>query len=108
MDLLPQGCWIDGLRALPLNDGVRLQPASTSPSATCQLDELTSRQHDCLRLAAEGLTSAAIGERMGISPRTVDEHLIAVCVVLGVRTRIQAVALLARRQRVEEHRTFRP
>lgn len=55
---------------------------------------LTQRQRQCLTLAAEGLTSALIGAALGLSPRTVDEHLADACSLLGVRTRIQAVARL--------------
>ncbi|PQZ74978.1 MULTISPECIES: helix-turn-helix transcriptional regulator [unclassified Brevundimonas] len=55
---------------------------------------LTHRQRQCLTLAAEGLTSARIGTALGLSPRTVDEHLADACNLLGVRTRIQAVARL--------------
>lgn len=57
---------------------------------------LTDRQRQCLERAARGLTSRAIGEALGISPRTVDEHLAAACQVLGVRARVQAVAALTR------------
>jgi DNA-binding CsgD family transcriptional regulator len=60
---------------------------------------LSARQAQCLRLAAQGLTSAAIASRVGISPRTVDEHLTGACRILGVRTRVQAVACMALRQR---------
>ncbi|MGH7021275.1 MAG: helix-turn-helix domain-containing protein [Brevundimonas sp.] len=56
---------------------------------------LTHRQRQCLMLAADGLTSARIGAALGLSPRTVDEHLADACSLLGVRTRIQAVARLA-------------
>nr|WP_314121551.1 helix-turn-helix transcriptional regulator [uncultured Brevundimonas sp.] len=83
-----------------------LDPRSTP--ATERMDVLTTRQRECLRLAAKGLTSSLIGERIGVSPRTVDEHLTSACVALGVRTRIQAVALLARSQRLDEARSFRP
>lgn len=53
---------------------------------------LSVRQRDCLALAATGLSSARIAERLGLSPRTVDEHLALACRALGVRTRVQAVA----------------
>lgn len=70
--------------------------SSSSPSdASDLIDRLSDRQHQCLALAAEGQTSARIGERLGVSARTVDEHLMLACRVLGVRTRIQAVARLA-------------
>lgn len=66
----------------------RLSPPRPAP-------RLSARQTACLELAARGLSSAAIGDRLGISPRTVDEHLMRACDLLGVRTRIQAVAWLA-------------
>lgn len=56
---------------------------------------LTERQRQCLDLAADGLTSARIGAVLGLSPRTIDEHLAEACRLLGVRTRVQAVARFA-------------
>lgn len=64
-------------------------------STSSLVDALSDRQFECLCLAASGLASAGIAKRIGISPRTVDEHLAAACEALGVRTRIQAVARLA-------------
>lgn len=70
---------------------------------------LSSRQVECLSLAAKGLTSSDIGERLRLSPRTVDEHLMGACRPLGVRTRIQAVAVVASSgRRREEARSFLP
>lgn len=82
----------------------------TSPGASpSSIDDLSDRQIACLRLAATGLSSPGIAEQIGISPRTVDEHLAAACEVLGVRTRIQAVAQLAKVTRaLEEPRSFLP
>lgn len=72
-------------------------------------EALSTRQCECLALAARGLTSAAIGERLGISGRTVDEHLMRACRTLGVRTRVQAVARLAARTGLTpESRSFLP
>ncbi|WP_420469946.1 helix-turn-helix domain-containing protein [Brevundimonas sp. FT23042] len=72
-------------------------------------DPLSARQMQCLRLAARGLTSAEIGARLGLSSRTIDEHLLGACRALGVRTRIQAVAQLACSERgSREPRTFLP
>jgi DNA-binding CsgD family transcriptional regulator len=53
----------------------------------------TRRQLDCLALAAQGMTTTEIGLRLGVSPRTVEHHLARLCERLGVRTRVQAVAL---------------
>lgn len=69
--------------------------------------DLSDRQRDCLALAATGLSSTRIGERLGLSPRTVDEHLSLACRALGVRTRVQAVArYVAAAQGEAEPRTF--
>lgn len=58
-------------------------------------DSLTDRHRECLTLASRGLSSSAIGAALNLSPRTVDEHFARACELLGVRTRIQAVALMA-------------
>lgn len=80
-----------------------------APNAAFTADRLSARQRECLELASDGLTSAGIAERLGISPRTVDEHLLMACAALGVRTRIQAVARLAvQTRRAEERRSFLP
>ena len=39
-----------------------------------------------------GKSSTDIGAILDLSPRTVDEHIVAACEKLGVRTRTQAVA----------------
>ncbi len=73
-------------------------PFSTPAHA---LDALSLRQWECLQLAATGLSSAGIAARLGLSPRTVDEHLSRACRALDVRTRVQAAALLARYDALE-------
>ena len=72
-------------------------------------DRLSERQSDCLRLASQGLPSREIGRRLGLSARTVDDHILLACRTLGVRTRVQAVARLVGDERCEnERRTFAP
>ena len=51
---------------------------------------LTRRQRDCLSWVRHGKSSTDIGELLGISPQTVEEHIAAACRRLGVRTRLQA------------------
>jgi len=53
---------------------------------------LTAREQQVLRLVADGLTDAAIGHRLGCSPRTVDKHLEHIYRRLGVSCRTAAIA----------------
>jgi DNA-binding CsgD family transcriptional regulator len=57
--------------------------------ATIDVD-LTGRELAILRLLDHGLTAAAIGHRLTISPRTVHKHLENVYRKLGVRDRLMA------------------
>jgi len=53
---------------------------------------LSPRQTACLTLAAQGKTSPEIASVLGISRRTVDQHIGEACGRLKVRTRVQAAA----------------
>jgi DNA-binding CsgD family transcriptional regulator len=53
---------------------------------------LSPRQTACLTLAAQGNTSPEIASLLGISRRTVDQHIGEACGRLKVRTRVQAAA----------------
>ena len=48
---------------------------------------LSPRQLEVSRLVAEGLTNAAIAERLGVSPRTVTSHLDHIYARLGIGSR---------------------
>jgi ATP/maltotriose-dependent transcriptional regulator MalT len=52
--------------------------------------QLTGREIEVLRLVAEGMTDAEVGERLCISPRTVGQHLRSIYNKLGVASRTQA------------------
>lgn len=53
---------------------------------------LTPRQRECLLWVRMGKSSADIGDLLGLSSETVNEHIAEACQRLGVRTRVQAVA----------------
>lgn len=53
---------------------------------------LSERQRDCVSLIARGKSDAAIAERLGLRPRTVNEHVEAAKRRYGVGTRAQLVA----------------
>ena len=55
---------------------------------------LTRRQMECMQLVRNGLTSKQIARELGISPRTVDQHIAAVIDVLQVNNRMAAVTRL--------------
>ena len=55
---------------------------------------LTRRQMECMQLVRNGLTSKQIARELGISPRTVDQHIAAVIDLLQVNNRMAAVTRL--------------
>lgn len=67
--------------------------------STSRLMHLTVTQLEILRLAAQGLTNAAIAERRGTSERTVEQRLQAVYDALGIEIsrelnpRVQAIRI---------------
>lgn len=58
------------------------------------LAQLTPQQRQIVRMAADGLTNRAIGERLFLSPRTVSSHLYQVFPKLGITARHQLRPLL--------------
>jgi DNA-binding CsgD family transcriptional regulator len=54
--------------------------------------DLTTRESDCLRMAARGLTSADIGGKLGIAERTVNFHMRNVLRKLDAANRAEAIA----------------
>lgn len=61
------------------------------------MGDLSSRELDVLRLLSRGLENAQIAQELGISPRTVKNHVSSVLAKLGVSSRVQA-AIFAVRQ----------
>jgi DNA-binding CsgD family transcriptional regulator len=70
--------------------GVARIPRGRQPTTRTNPAGLTDRQLDVLALLAEGLTNAEIAQRLVVSPRTVDHHVSAVLMTLGVGSRREA------------------
>jgi len=71
---------------------VMRQMQTGRPSATTeQVETLTARELEVLRLTARGLSNKEIGRRVGISDRTVQGHLASIYGKLGVAGRTEAV-----------------
>jgi len=51
---------------------------------------LSNRQVEVLRLVADGLSNPQVGERLFLSPRTVEQHLRSVFIKTGVTSRVAA------------------
>jgi pimeloyl-ACP methyl ester carboxylesterase/DNA-binding CsgD family transcriptional regulator len=64
------------------------RPSAPGPAA------LTERERQVLRLVADGLTDAEIGEQLVLSPHTVHRHVANSRVKLGVRSRAAAAAVV--------------
>jgi DNA-binding NarL/FixJ family response regulator len=70
---------------------VRQMTRGAPSGAADQVESLTERELDVLRLAARGMTNRAIGSELGISHRTVQGHLASVYGKLDVNSRTEAV-----------------
>jgi two-component system, NarL family, response regulator LiaR len=76
---------------------VMAQMTTGKPAAAGeQVEPLSDRELDVLRLAAQGLTNKAIGQALGISDRTVQGHLANIYGKLSVASRTEAVTTALR------------
>jgi two-component system response regulator NreC len=65
-------------------------PAPTKSKAT-EIETLTAREIEVLRLLAKGYTNRQIAEQLGISPRTAEGHRANLSGKLGLRSRVELV-----------------
>jgi DNA-binding CsgD family transcriptional regulator len=74
------------------------------PVATQQIDDLTAREVEVLRLLGEGLTNAEIAGRLFISIKTAGNHVSNILMKLGLRNRSQAAGVARSHLGAEQER----
>jgi DNA-binding NarL/FixJ family response regulator len=84
----------DALLSPAITKRVIKQFARTArPAPPKELDDLTAREQDILRLIAGGLSNQEIAKELYISETTVKTHVTHILAKLGLRDRVQAVVL---------------
>jgi DNA-binding CsgD family transcriptional regulator/tetratricopeptide (TPR) repeat protein len=86
------------VRASVRERGLRLGVRGTRQRPATGWDSLTPTEHRVAALAAEGLTSRQIGDRLYVSTFTVGSHLRHVYQKLGINSRLQLAAETSRHQ----------
>jgi DNA-binding NarL/FixJ family response regulator len=65
-------------------------------NALVQMDPLSNRELEVLRLVVQGVRNSEIGQQLSISVKTVETHLTSLYSKLGVQSRAEAIALAQR------------
>ncbi len=73
-----------------VHQGLRVIDPELATEAWGEPDPLTAREREVLRLAADGMTSGAIGETLRLSEGTVRNYLSAAISKLGASNRVEA------------------
>ena len=81
---------------------LRRHGSSEALPTPAQAPELTSREHEVLRLVVAGRDNSEIGKELHLSPSTIKHHVSNTLQKLGVDNRIQAAVLAVRLGLVEE------
>jgi DNA-binding NarL/FixJ family response regulator len=79
----------------------RLRPLLLARDATEKVAELTPRERDVLAMLAEGHTAREAAKLLGIGDETVKTHLRNAMDKLEARTRVHAIAIALRDQRID-------
>jgi len=89
-DAVGAGSWADRARL-----ELRATGETVGPRTPAARDRLTAQELHIAKLAAQGLSNRAIGERLSLSPRTIGGHLYRIFPKIGVSGRSQLRDVLA-------------
>lgn len=81
----------------PLSERAIAALTSRTPDQADPLNALTPREREVLSLAAEGLSTAAMAEKLFISPRTAETHRTNLMQKLGLQSQTDLVRFAIRR-----------
>ena len=72
---------------------IAIEPTTNAPSnaLTSGLAELSAREREVMALTAEGFSSREIGEKLFVSPKTVDTYRARIMEKLGLNHRSELV-----------------
>ena len=71
--------------------------AGAGEAGAVEVEPLTSRELEVLRLVVRGARNGEIGQSLSISVKTVETHLTSIYGKLGVQSRAEAIALAQKR-----------
>jgi DNA-binding NarL/FixJ family response regulator len=75
---------------------MRLLPRLGRRGGAAQHQQLTDREHEVLGYLAEGLSNAAIAERLTVSVHTVRNHIANLSAKLGAHSKLEALSIAVR------------
>jgi DNA-binding NarL/FixJ family response regulator len=75
----------------------RMLLAGAGEAGAVEVEPLTSRELEVLRLVVRGARNGEIGQSLSISVKTVETHLTSIYGKLGVQSRAEAIALAQKR-----------
>lgn len=70
-----------------------IRPGVSSPKAERQIERLTPRERDVLRLVGRGRSNTEVAEQLVLSHHTIKTHLGAILAKTGCRNRAEAIVL---------------
>jgi len=91
MDKLGATVVFEKMKFIMRSLGIRKLPRGIRKTTRANTANLTLRELDILHLLKQGLQNKEIGERLFISPKTVDHHISSILFKLDVNSRVKAV-----------------